>query len=175
MENIYFLSILFFLIAIFYSSVGFGGGSSYLAILILAGLDIYLVRSTALMCNIIVVSGGTFIFYVNGYLNLRKNLPLVAMSVPFAFLGGYLPLEVSTIFIILGFTLLVAAVLMWVKPHTKDSVHTTKGSTLQATGIGAGIGDHEVHIVVLEILQAVRQVIGPQPRDDRPEGVLESL
>lgn len=135
MDDSYFLAIFFFLIAIFYSSAGFGGGSSYLAILILAGVDIYLVRSTALMCNIIVVSSGTYLFYQAGYLNLRRTLPLIIASMPMAFLGGYLPLRAKVIFIILGFTLLIASVVLWVK-----NAHFSKeNKMLNRTPIAAGI------------------------------------
>lgn len=55
-----YLPYIFFLIALFYSSVGFGGGSSYLAILSLVLPDFYEIRSTALILNICVVSIGTF-------------------------------------------------------------------------------------------------------------------
>lgn len=141
MENPYLLAILFFLVSIFYSSVGFGGGSSYLAILILAGVELYLLRSTALMCNIIVAGGGTYIFIRKGYLDIRKSIPFVAFSIPMAFIGGYLPLKAPIIFIILGLSLLTAAILLWKskltrrseKPSIKDSI-TSSGS------IGGSIG-----------------------------------
>lgn len=146
MENPVLLAFFFFLIAIFYSSVGFGGGSSYLALLVLAGIDLFVLRSTALMCNIIVVSSGTYIFYQEGYLNLKRSLPLVIASVPLAFIGGYLPLSESFIFIILGFALLIAAIMLWVKPHSKSSNNTEyveenrpTGLPL-AAGLGGGIG-----------------------------------
>lgn len=136
------LAILFFLVAIFYSSVGFGGGSSYLAILALAGVDVFLLRSTALMCNVIVVSGGTYFFYKEGYLNIKKALPLVAISVPMAFTGGYLPLKANIIFIVLGFALLTAAILLWLK--TMLSIKKTgehMAQTPESAGIlGGGIG-----------------------------------
>ncbi|MBL6445295.1 sulfite exporter TauE/SafE family protein [Fulvivirga sp. 29W222] len=131
----------FFLIATFYSSVGFGGGSSYLAILVIAGVDIYLLRSTALMCNIIVVSGGTFIFFKEGYLNLKRTVPLVAASVPMAFLGGYLPLRATMILVLLGFSLFLASILLWFK-----NAQLVKGrrniyqSSKTAGLIGSGIG-----------------------------------
>lgn len=141
MDNSFLLAIFFFLIAIFYSSVGFGGGSSYLAILVLAGIDLYVLRSTALMCNIIVVSGGTYIFYKEGYLNVRRTLPIIIASVPMAFIGGYLPLSLGFIFILLGFALLVAAVLLWVQPSSKTNQENNhlKSKTTGMT-IGGGIG-----------------------------------
>jgi uncharacterized membrane protein YfcA len=140
MENPFLLSIFFFLIAIFYSSVGFGGGSSYIALLVLAGVDIFVLRSTALMCNIIVVSSGTFIFYQEGYLNIRRTLPLVLASVPFAFIGGYLPLSSGVIFIILGFALLLAAIVLWAKPTHNENEHTLNRTDGLAAGIGGVIG-----------------------------------
>ncbi len=140
MENPYLLSIFFFLIAIFYSSVGFGGGSSYLAILVLAGIDLFVLRSTALMCNIIVVSGGTYIFYQEGYLNIRRSLPLVLASVPLAFLGGYLPLSEGFIFILLGFTLLIAAIILWLKKGSNDRESAVERTGPVAATIGGVIG-----------------------------------
>ncbi|HNP19883.1 MAG TPA: sulfite exporter TauE/SafE family protein [Fulvivirga sp.] len=140
MENPYLLSIFFFLIAIFYSSVGFGGGSSYIAILILAGVDLFVLRSTALMCNIIVVSGGTYIFYQEGYLNIRRSLPLVLASVPLAFLGGYLPLSAGFIFILLGLTLFIAAIVLWMKNATGNNKSVVERTDLVAGSIGGVIG-----------------------------------
>lgn len=103
----------FFIIAIVYSSVGFGGGSSYLAILALAAINFQLIRSTALLCNIVVVTGGTWIFYKEGKLNLKKSWPLVLSSVPLAYVGGLWPIRQETFFIILGFTLLLVSVALW--------------------------------------------------------------
>ena len=54
--------LLFFAVAVLYSSVGFGGGSSYLAILALTGIVFTQIRATALLCNIVVVSGNVFMF-----------------------------------------------------------------------------------------------------------------
>ena len=81
------LTLLFFIIAAVYASAGFGGGSSYLAALSLFAVPMTAMKSTSLMCNIIVVAGGTYIFWQNGYFNVKKMLPLVLTSVPMAFLG----------------------------------------------------------------------------------------
>ncbi len=106
------LAALFFIVAAVYASVGFGGGSSYLAVLSLFSLSMTAMRSTSLMCNIIVVAGGTYIFWQSGYFNLKKNLPLVLASVPMAFLGGMMPIKERTFFLLLGSSLIIAAVLM---------------------------------------------------------------
>jgi len=135
------IALFFFTIAILYSSVGFGGGSSYLAILALYGLDYRLLRFTALLCNIIVVSGGVYIFYKNGHVQIKKILPLVFLSVPFAFLGGSLKIQESTFFIILGFALIVAALLMLFQNTNLNSVkNATKNYLLTNSVLGGSIG-----------------------------------
>jgi uncharacterized protein len=109
------LTVLFFVIAAIYASAGFGGGSSYLAVLSLFSVSMTAMRSTSLMCNIIVVAGGTFIFWQNGFFNFKKILPLVLSSVPMAFLGGMMPIKERTFFLLLGSSLIVAAVLLLIQ------------------------------------------------------------
>lgn len=106
--------LLFFTVAILYSSVGFGGGSSYLAILALTGILFTQIRATALLCNIVVVSGNVFLFYQQKKIDFKKILPLVLMSIPLAYLGGYLKISQQFFFILLGVTLLFAAISMWI-------------------------------------------------------------
>ena len=116
--------LLFFGVALLYSSVGFGGGSSYLAILALYGFDFKIIRAISLLCNITVVSNGTFQFYKQGFINFKKMFPLVLMSIPMAYLGGKVPLKEKSFFIILGITLLVAAFLMWFQPKAKTRIYS---------------------------------------------------
>src|SRR5579862_4630644 len=111
----------FFIIAFIYASVGFGGGSSYLAILALYALPFKEMRLIALICNIIVVTGGTIIFISHKQVNWKKILPLALVSVPMAFLGATIKLNQDTFFIILGFSLIVAAVLLWIKTKPTDT------------------------------------------------------
>ena len=108
------LVLFFFVIAFIYSSVGFGGGSSYLAILALYPLSFKEMRLTALICNIIVVAGGTIVFVQKKQVHFRKILPLILVSVPFAFLGATMKISQQTFFIVLGVALIVAAVLLWI-------------------------------------------------------------
>lgn len=105
----------FFLVALIYSSVGFGGGSSYLAILAVMQVEFELIRPTALLCNIIVVTGGCYLFYKEGKYGLKKIWPFLVVSIPMAYLGGSFPIRERPFFIILGVTLLVAAVLLWLQ------------------------------------------------------------
>lgn len=110
----------FLVIAFVYASVGFGGGSSYLAILALYAFPFQEIRLTALICNIIVVTGGTIIFIKNKQTDWKKILPVALVSVPMAFLGARLKISQETFFIVLGCSLLVAAVMLWIKTKADE-------------------------------------------------------
>ena len=102
------LAILFFITAIFYSSVGFGGGSTYLALLLIWGLPYFIFPIVALFCNVIVVSGNCFNYIRAGNLNLKFLTPYLIGSIPLAFIGGSLPIE-KNLFEILLFIVLSLA------------------------------------------------------------------
>lgn len=133
------LLVSFFVIALIYSSVGFGGGSSYLALMAIMGLTPDVFRPAALLCNIIVVTGGCIVFYREGKIDFRKCLPFVVASIPMAFLGGYWKLKSeSTFFVILGISLVVASVLLWIQP---EKLARKKSESIGLNvGLGAGIG-----------------------------------
>ena len=106
------LSILFFVTAILYSSVGFGGGSTYLALLFIWGLPYYIFPIIALCCNIIVVSGNCFNYIKAGNLNLKLLIPYLIGSVPLTFIGGSLPVEKKILEILLFLVLMIAGILL---------------------------------------------------------------
>ena len=133
----------FFAVAFIYASVGFGGGSSYLAILALYALPFKEMRLIALICNIIVVTGGTIIFIKNKQVNWKKILPLTLLSVPMAFLGATIKLSQDTFFIILGCSLIVAAVLLWIRTRKiiSEDLNTAQPNTYLKDGLlGGSIG-----------------------------------
>jgi len=105
------LAIFFFAIAFVYASVGFGGGSSYLALLSLYALPFQEMRLVALVCNVIVVTGSTIVFIRNGQVAWEKILPIVLVSVPLAYVGSSLRISQDTFFILLGCSLVVASIL----------------------------------------------------------------
>ncbi len=104
------LGMLFALVALFYASVGFGGGSSYLALLALWAVDYTIIPAIALICNITVVSGNSIHYVRAGYLNWRLLLPPTIASVPFAYLGGRIEIEKEHFLLLLCATLLVAGI-----------------------------------------------------------------
>ncbi len=102
------LSILFLVTAILYASVGFGGGSTYLALLLIWQIPYYIFPVIALSCNIIVVSGNCFNYIRAGNLNLKLLAPYLIGSVPLAYIGGSLHIE-KIFFEILLFLVLIIA------------------------------------------------------------------
>lgn len=132
----------FFLIAVIYASVGFGGGSSYLALLAQPMFMLLpeVIRPTALLCNIIVVTGGTIIFYREGKISWKDIWPFLAMSVPMAYFGGFWKLQQHTFFVLLGITLLVAAVFLWIQPEKIASGNKHFNATGSNIFLGGAIG-----------------------------------
>ena len=117
----------FFLIALLYSSAGFGGGSSYLAVLALAGLPQGVIRPIALLCNLVVTGGGTVAYARAGVTPWRRALPLVAASMPAAFLGGRVVLAREDYLLLLGGLLLLAGVLMVFRPAAAERADAIPG------------------------------------------------
>ena len=114
------LSILFFVTALIYSSVGFGGASTYLALLLLWGVPYHIFPIIALACNIIVVSGNSFNYTRAGNLNLKLLFPYLLGSIPFAFLGGTVQIEKELFEIILFFVLAISGGLLLINFKSYD-------------------------------------------------------
>ena len=106
------LAILFLVVAILYSSVGLGGGSTYFALLLIWGIPYFIFPVIALSCNIIVVLGNCFNYIRAGNLNLRLLIPYLIGSVPSAYIGGSLPVEKRLFEILLFLSLSVAGFLL---------------------------------------------------------------
>ena len=106
------LAILFLATAALYSSVGFGGGSTYLALLLIWGVPYFIFPVIALSCNIIVVSGNCFNYIRTGNLNLKLLIPYLIGSIPLAFIGGSLPIEKRFFEILLFLVLMAAGILL---------------------------------------------------------------
>ena len=114
------LSILFFVTAILYSSVGFGGGSTYLALMLIWGIPYYIFPIIALSCNIIVVSGNCFNYIKAVNLNFKLLIPYLIGSIPLAFIGGSLPVEKNLFEILLFSVLTIAGLLLLFKFKSYD-------------------------------------------------------
>ena len=106
------LSTLFLITAILYSSVGFGGGSTYLALLLIWDIPYYIFPLIALFCNIIVVTGNSYNYFKSGNFQSKLLIPYLIGSIPFSFLGGSISIEKYIFELILFLVLLIAGLLI---------------------------------------------------------------
>ena len=136
------LSLFFFITAILYSSVGFGGGSTYLALLLIWNLPYYIFPIIALICNIIVVSSNSFNYIRAGNYNFNLLIPFLLGSVPMAFIGGTLKLEKEIFEILLFFVLSVAGFLLLINNKTYDQkiIEIKRLNTFISLSIGSILG-----------------------------------
>src|SRR4029078_7777877 len=137
-------------IALLYSSVGHVGASGYIATVMLFVIATIVIRPTALVLNILVASIGTFQFWRAGYFSWKLFWPFALLSIPAAYLGGYLQPSASVLRIIIGVVLLFYAARLLVRrgdpPQTSPpshpvaiSVGATLGFLAGLTGTGGGI------------------------------------
>ena len=122
----------FLITAFLYASVGFGGGSTYNALLILYNVDYLLIPKIALTCNLIVVIGGTIRYQLNNLIPWKKVLPLIIFSAPFAWIGGRLPIDKELFLAILGTSLLISGILLLIR---KEEIENFSKSVNSKIGI----------------------------------------
>jgi uncharacterized membrane protein YfcA len=114
------LAVVFFLIALLYACVGFGGGSSYTAMMALFGVTISWIPILSLSCNIIVVLGGCWHFWRQGYMNFRLITPFLVTSIVAAYFAGRVPVDPGVYILILAASLLLAASVLLLRPKEND-------------------------------------------------------
>lgn len=145
------LSILFFIIALLYSLVGFGGGSSYTALLSSFNVPFELIPIISLTCNLIVVSSGCWFYFKKGLIDKNLLFPFIFASTPMAYIGGQFPISEKYFFIILSLTLILSGVrLLFIKAKENNAIKTPHlyikvivglilGFVSGLVGIGGGI------------------------------------
>tara|TARA_B100001093_G_scaffold76860_1_gene67841 strand:+ start:717 stop:1463 length:747 start_codon:yes stop_codon:yes gene_type:complete len=136
------LSILFFITAILYSSVGFGGGSTYLALLLIWDIPYYIFPVIALLCNIIVVTGNSFNYVRAGNHNFKLLMPFLIGSIPMAFYGGTLIIDKKIFEILLFLVLSVAGSLLLInnKSYLEKNLIIKKLNSFISILIGSILG-----------------------------------
>ena len=136
------LPILFFITAILYSSVGFGGGSTYLALLLIWDIPYYIFPVIALFCNIIVVTGNSINYVRAGNYNFRLLLPFLFGSIPLAFFGGTLIINKEIFEVLLFLVLSIAGIflLMNNKSYEGKNLITRKLNPFISIFIGSILG-----------------------------------
>ena len=110
------LSIFFFITAILYSSVGFGGGSTYLALMLIWDIPYYIFPIIALFCNIIVVSGNSINYIKSGNLNLKLLIRLIFLDLYLLLsIGASISIEKELFEILLFFVLFIAGIFLLIE------------------------------------------------------------
>src|SRR4028118_1032161 len=115
-EQLFFLTIAVFIVAFLYSSVGHAGASGYIAVMSLFSLAPTAIKPTALILNILVSCIATWQFWRAGHFSRRLFWPFALLSVPLAFLGGYINLPTHLFKILVGFVLLFSAIRFLFRP-----------------------------------------------------------
>ena len=100
--------VLLFIVAFFYSMVGHGGASGYIAVLTLIGVSSLLVKPSALLLNIFVSAIAFYQYYRNGHFRWKLFYPFAVLSVPMAYAGSFINLDPTWYKRILGVCLLFA-------------------------------------------------------------------
>ncbi|MDC0353152.1 sulfite exporter TauE/SafE family protein [Candidatus Pelagibacter sp.] len=136
------LSIFFLITSILYSSVGFGGGSTYLALMLIWEIPFYIIPILALCCNIIVVTGNSINYVKSGNLNLNLLIPYLVGSIPLAFFGASIPISRELFEILLFVILFVAGVLLLIKnkSYSNDQFKINSIPKVISVFIGSVIG-----------------------------------
>ena len=132
----------FFVTSILYSSVGFGGGSTYLALLLIWDTPYYIFPVIALFCNIIVVTGNSVNYIRAGNHNLKLLLPFLIGSIPFAYIGGTLIINKEIFEILLFLVLSVAGSLLLMnnKAYENKDITVKKLNIFISVIIGSLLG-----------------------------------
>ena len=118
--EIIWMAIVFCIIAFLYWSVGFGGGSSYTAVLALVGFSAAAIPVVALSCNLVVATGGAIRFVRMGHFPWKRMMPLFVLSIPCAYLAGRYRIPSTAYFLLLGLALAAASFLLWRKGAASD-------------------------------------------------------
>lgn len=144
-------TLLIFIVALLYSSVGHAGASGYLAVMALLGVAPATMRPTALVLNLLVATVGARAFIGAGHFKWRLAWPFLISAVPMAYLGGRLSLPVDTYRMVVGAVLLLSAIRLLVQLRAADralrepplplalAVGALLGFLAGLTGVGGGI------------------------------------
>src|ERR1700681_458835 len=136
--NLIFLSLAVGIVAFLYSSVGHAGASGYIAVMALWGLAPTVIRKTALVLNILVASIGAFQFWRAGHFSWKLFWPFALLSIPAAYLGGYLQASASILRVLIGIVLLFSAPRLLLRRN--DPPQTFPPARPVAISVGAGLG-----------------------------------
>jgi hypothetical protein len=137
-DHILLICLAILVVAFLYSSVGHAGASGYIAVMTLFGLAPMVIKPAALVLNILVASLTAWQFWQAGHFSWRLFWPFALLSVPFAFLGGFVNLPTHTFKILVGLVLLFSAARFLIQ--TGPDQGSREPSKPIAISVGAGLG-----------------------------------
>lgn len=142
MDSPLWLPFAFLAVALVYAMVGFGGGTSYLAVLAVAGVSYEVVPQIALLCNVIVTLGGVWHFYRGGHLDLKKIAPFFVLSIPMAYVGGRVAIGELLFTLLLGASLVAAGARAFFPKGRADGGRAVSAARAWSVGlpVGGGLG-----------------------------------
>ena len=132
------LSIFFLITSILYSSVGFGGGSTYLALMLIWEIPFFIIPILALCCNIIVVSGNSINYVRSGNFNFKLLFPYLLGSIPFAFFGASISISKELFEITLFVILSIAGIFLLIESKSFNNDHIKLNSIPKVVSIFIG-------------------------------------
>ncbi len=133
------LSFLFFLVALIYSSVGLGGGSSYTALMAVFGINTLAIPMVSLMLNVFVTTVGSYNFLRNKHGKIKLIIPFLITSIPASYLGGSIKLPTEYFYFILIVSLIFVALRIYFWQDTTLQLNLTTSSKLTISFITGGI------------------------------------
>ncbi len=133
------LVVAFVLIALVYGSVGFGGGSSYTALLTLTALCPAEIPVVSLVCNLLVVAGSAALFRRRGHFVPALAGPFLAGSVPAALIGGAWPIRQEIFLGLLGVSLVLAGGALLLRGRELEPGPPPGRAQALITGAGLGL------------------------------------
>jgi uncharacterized membrane protein YfcA len=140
MNELFGILILLFIVAFFYSSVGHGGASGYIAVLSILGISATIIKPSALLLNVFVAGIAFYQYYRNGHFRWKLFYPFAILSMPMAYLGSFIELDPTWYKRILGVCLLIAALRIIGAFNRKETVSTKELPLLAGILIGAVLG-----------------------------------
>jgi uncharacterized membrane protein YfcA len=137
-DHVLLICLAILVVAFLYSSVGHAGASGYIAVMTLFGLAPSVIKPGALVLNILVATLTAWQFWRAGHFSWHLFWPFAVLSVPFAFLGGYINLPTHIFKILVGVVLLFSAARFVIQ--TGPDEEPSKPSRPIALAVGAGLG-----------------------------------
>lgn len=127
-----------FVVATLYSSVGHAGASGYIAAMTLLGVAAPVIRPVALVLNLLVSSLTAWQFHRAGHFSWRLFWPFAVLSIPLAFVGGYVKLPTHVLKVLLGLVLWFSAGRLLLRPTPDEATDPPRPGV--AVPVGGALG-----------------------------------